>query len=331
MNWRTLIPVTSSEFSLLADARRVLVVDDDPLRATRFSSLLEKDGMSPVVCDNPQLAVAAIYGEPPDALLVHAHLGEKGGLELARLVKQDNVFAHLPVMLLVPDSWTDELLADPAFPFDDFLSDRAGAEEILARVRLSLIRARRQLDANPLTRLPGNNSIAKELEKRIALKEAFATVYIDLDNFKAFNDRYGFARGDQALKMTARLVVNSVSAASPKDYYVGHVGGDDFIYIVPEEKAESSCQAIINHFDTIILTLYDDVDREAGCIHSTNRKGEKETFPLMTISLAVVVNQEGQFSHPGEISAISAELKKNLKKMDGSNYLLDRRRYETGG
>jgi diguanylate cyclase (GGDEF)-like protein len=150
----------------------------------------------------------------------------------------------------------------------------------------------------------------RELETRIARGALFSAVYLDLDNFKAFNDRYGFTRGDEALRLTARLTAISVRQGAPHDSFVGHVGGDDFLFLLPIDTAETVCQQLIELFDQMIRSLYDDEERRQGCIRSVNRKGEQETFPLMSISLAVVPNYGARFTHPGQISSVAAELKK---------------------
>lgn len=303
----------------------VLVFHNDETKATLLSSQFMANQMIAVVCDDATMALAVVYNDPPDVIIVHQNIQPGGGVALSRMLKADNVFAHLPILLIVPKEELKAVLSSDEFPFDDYIEDGADWDDIFARAQLCIQRAYRQLDANPLTRLPGNNSIIKELETRLARKEEMAAVYVDLDNFKAFNDRYGFARGDQALKLAARLMVNCVSSGSPKDYYVGHVGGDDFMFMIPTTRAEIVCEQFIANFDGIIGSLYDDEDRHNGCIHSVNRAGIAETFPLMTISLAVVANREGHYTHPGEISSVAAELKKQLKKNPCSCYLMDRR------
>jgi diguanylate cyclase (GGDEF)-like protein len=305
--------------------RRVLLFHSDSTEANSVASALGAHRMTTTVCDDGEMALAVIYNDPPDLIAIHEKLEPNGGIALARMLKADNVFAHLPILLLVEADSRKSLLESGDYPFDDYINANAPPEDLVARATLSILRQHRQLDANPLTRLPGNNSIVRELEQRIEQSEAFATCYIDLDNFKAFNDRYGFSRGDEALQMTSRLVVNAVSVGSPRDYYIGHVGGDDYIYIVPIDRCETVTAQLVKNFDTVIQTLYDDDDRQRGSIASTNRKGEKETFPLMTISIAVVPNTDGRFTHRGQISTRAAELKKALKKKDGSNFMVDQR------
>jgi diguanylate cyclase (GGDEF)-like protein len=153
----------------------------------------------------------------------------------------------------------------------------------------------------------------------------FTIGYVDLDNFKSYNDRYGFLRGDEVIKMTARLVTNSVRKLHTADAFVGHIGGDDFVFIVPPDRSDDVCQEVITNFDLIVGDFYDEGDRVRGYIDSVNRKGKKEQFPIVPISIAVVTNEYRPIKHIGEVSSIAAEIKNRVKSMQGSNYVKDLR------
>jgi len=306
-------------------APHILIFDADSVRGERFTSRLAEGGMIASVCADGSTLLTTVHDETPDLVMLGLDVPPHGGLALARTLRSDNVFVHLPVLLVVPEADLPRIRTTGEYFFDDYIGPDPSPEDLLARVLLCVRRARRLLDASPLTRLPGNNSITMEMEIRIARKEEFATVYVDLGNFKAFNDRYGFLRGDEALRLTARLMVSCVSANSPQDYYIGHVGGDDFIFLVPCDRAEAICAQFIRSFDEIIGSVYDEGDRRRGYIESVNRRGETEIFPQMTVSLAVVISRSGQFEHPGEIGTIAAELKKKVKQVPESGFLVDRR------
>jgi diguanylate cyclase (GGDEF)-like protein len=216
-------------------------------------------------------------------------------------------------------------------PIDDYLHRPLNDRDVLARVSMVFARAERVRDANPLTRLPGNYSIMKQIQARIDTGDHFEVAYVDLDNFKSFNDKYGFLRGDDIIKITTRLLTNSVRKIQSAEAFVGHVGGDDFVFIVPPEDMAHVCQEVIRNFDLIVGDFYDEEDRAKGCIESTNRKGEKETFPLVSLSIAVVTNEHRPIKHIGEVSAIAAEVKKLVKMMPGSNYHKDLRGSPTQG
>lgn len=193
---------------------------------------------------------------------------------------------------------------------------------------LTELQIRCAFNANPLTGLSGNLLIEERLKAIVHEQLPVAVLYLDLDNFKAFNDKYGFEHGDKALLLTANIINSSLAkfgSATTRDF-LGHIGGDDFVIITQPAKAESLCQAIIQKFDQEIRSLYSPEDLERGYIKVLNRKGEKEKFPIISVSIAVVHNRECHFSNYLEIGEIAAELKKKAKKMDGSVYLIDKRR-----
>ncbi|MEW5762897.1 MAG: GGDEF domain-containing protein [Bacillota bacterium] len=180
--------------------------------------------------------------------------------------------------------------------------------------------------ANPLTGLPGNRQIEAELLNRLTGNEPFSVIYSDLDHFKGFNDRYGFERGDQAIKLTAAVITEEVGRVGRPDDLVGHIGGDDFVVITRPEIAEEICRSIIAAFDRRIPELYDPEDREKGYIETVDRQDRPVRLPLMSISLALIDCQPGQFTNPEELARVSAALKKYAKAKEGSVYVKERRR-----
>ncbi|WP_341860283.1 GGDEF domain-containing response regulator [Desulfohalovibrio reitneri] len=279
------------------------------------------------VFERARTAIETLFNEPPDLLVVDHNLPDMSGAQVASLVKSENVYRQLPVMLcLTPDDLSGGLDFGQV-ECDDFLMAPYDQDTVNARICLTLARASRSLDANPLTKLPGNTSIIQRIQDAIDRSENFALAYLDLDYFKAFNDKYGFSRGDEVLMMTARVIVNIIRGFSGVKTFVGHVGGDDFVFIVPPELAEDACRRIIKSFDDIVPHFYDADDRKQGFIRSTDRQGWVRDFPLMAVSIAVVLNQGGRLNHYGEASAIAMSLKKKAKETPTSNYVLDRREH----
>jgi GGDEF domain-containing protein len=246
--------------------------------------------------------------------------------EFMRMTKDDSVYKHLPLMLLTREEMLTALLKHPSLSCDDLLIYPARPDEVLLRVQLRESSATLNLDANPLTHLPGNFTIIATIQKTIDNSEQCALCYLDLDNFKAFNDCYGFARGDEALRMTARIISNVVQRISSAEGFVGHVGGDDFFFIIPAECGKECCEEIITNFDSVIPTLMDEEDRARGYIESKDRKGNPQRFPLLSASIAVIDLTITELNHLGEASAIAGELKKAVTKLEGSNYKVDRRK-----
>jgi len=181
-------------------------------------------------------------------------------------------------------------------------------------------------NANPLTKLPGNIVIMEEVENRIKKREQIAIFYSDLDNFKAFNDKYGIHKGDEAIEMTANVMKEIVSKQGNNNDLVGHEGGDDFVIVTTPEKADAIGQGIIDEFNKRVKNLYDKKDISQGFFISRDRSGQTHKFPIMGISLAGVTNQYRELKSYGEITNICAEIKKKVKEKEGSAYHIDKRK-----
>jgi len=199
--------------------------------------------------------------------------------------------------------------------------------ELEIREMVLKIKASQQvcLDASPLTRLPGNNAIEQVLKNKMAQNEKFALCYIDLDDFKAYNDKYGYAKGSELIKLTGEIIHHAKARHAHADDFVGHIGGDDFVLITSPERVKTVCEAIIAEFDQAIPAHYDAEDRQRGFIEGHDRYGVKRRFALMTISIAVVTDVRREFSSPIEIAQVATEIKDYVKSLPGSNYLIDRR------
>ncbi len=178
---------------------------------------------------------------------------------------------------------------------------------------------------SPLTKLPGNIPIQAELKKRLLKKQEFAVLYLDLDNFKAYNDTYGFLGGDEIIKQTARIISSNVNTDENSHNFVGHIGGDDFVALVSKDNYEAICQNIILEFDQKILDYFSDEDKERGYLEVPNRKGIIEEFPLVSISVGIVEVSKGRFHNILEIGEIGAQVKHLAKSTPGSAYAINRR------
>ena len=179
------------------------------------------------------------------------------------------------------------------------------------------------IDMSPLTRLPGNIVIENTLKERLGNGSLFAFCHFDLDNFKAFGDKYGYAMGSEVIKVTARIIGSSVAAYGTQEDFVGHIGGDDFVVITTPDRYEKICSAVIENFDRTAPGFYSPEDRSRGFIMGKTRQGEEAVFPIMTISIGVVTNRHRQLTDPLQIGEMSAELKECAKSRSGSNCVVD--------
>ena len=259
-------------------------------------------------------------------LIVIAGKGSfRAELNLIKTIKNHPILSLAPVILYHSHPTTKTILAGLNLGADDFFYSRWDTKLFSARLNMIINRSQRDLGVNPTTRLPGTSIIEREIARRIKRGERFAACYADLDDFKAYNDYYGYHYGDGLIKMTSEIIRDSVYSFS-QNSFVGHIGGDDFVFIIPPEKIDLVCGKIIEIFDRMIVRRYKKEDLRKGCIVTENRRGEKETFPIMTLSIAVLVNHERMFKHLGEISHMITDLKKYTKSLPGSNYFVERRK-----
>ncbi|TAJ97500.1 MAG: diguanylate cyclase [Candidatus Manganitrophaceae bacterium] len=263
-----------------------------------------------------------IYSDPPDLLIIDLTAPGPEVQKIVRGLKDESHFSVIPIIGLIRES-TEEGFDWSDYPLDDFIVAPIRYPELFSRVSLSLERIQRVFDHNPLTKLPGNTSIQKAIEK--ALGKPMAVCYIDVNHFKPYNDTFGFARGDEVLRMLARIMSNAVKETGGEGF-AGHVGGDDFVFIVSLDRAESVCKKIIDHFNIIISDLFSDQEKSDGFYIAKDRKGETQEIPLLGIAIAVVPTSNPKIRHYGMISAVAAELKKYAKQSTVSRYVIDRRK-----
>lgn len=268
-------------------------------------------------------AIDYIYNSIPDLVVVDYDQKDRNTQEILNNLKGDPIFRQLPVIVVlerimdIPD-WNITFVEDYIWKHD---FEREGRP----RVDLAIIRSERVVEVNPLTKLPGNTSINKQIQSRIDAGTAFSVAYADLDYFKPFNDYYGFTRGDEVLRITGRLILNIVKNKQPQESFVGHIGGDDFVFIMHTYLIEDAAGEIINAFDGIIPTMYDMEDRDRGHIITEDRRGNIETFPFIALSIGITGRSQQQYTHYGEITEIASEMKSLAKHTRGSCYKMDKR------
>jgi len=304
---------------------RLLVAGAETFLPPGCRVLLEAKGFKLKSCQRLQDAVAQVLEDPPDMLLVEKGFAGDGDRQLIRAVSACLQKANIPVLLALDEK---ELLTEMDwghFAVDDIVLQPFSPEVLLARLRLAEARMMRVFDNNPLSRLPGNTSILRAIQKTLDSDHGFGICYVDIDNFKPYNDRYGFARGDEVLLMVARIIVNVVEEMGRDESFVGHVGGDDFVFIVREEKITPVCERMLKNFDLVRNMFLSAEDVAAGAFIGKDRQDRETRFGLLSISIAVVTTGSGKYHHAGEVSAVASQVKHYVKQLDGSNYLIDRR------
>ncbi|MEN8112972.1 MAG: response regulator [Actinomycetota bacterium] len=304
---------------------RILVVDDDPDILEYVRMNLEREGFEAETASNGSDALAMASERPPSLVLLDVMMPGMDGLTTLRHLRNDPPTASVPVVMLTAKALAQDRVKGLDLGADDYITKPFAVEELVARVRTVIRRSQQMRDVSPLTGLPGNFRIAAELEHRVASRDPLAVVHGDLDNFKAFNDHYGFMRGDTVIKYTAQVLTDAVGASGDADAFVGHVGGDDFIALMSPDAVEAFCEHVIQAFDDGVLDFYDTTDAVQGYIEVTDRRGERHAFPIASFSMGVVTNQTRAIASEWEASAIASEMKEFAKRQTGSTYAIDRR------
>lgn len=304
---------------------RILIVDDEPDILKILGNRLEHAGYDVAKASDGREALEKIEGVNPDLIILDVMMPHLDGFGVCRKLRENAATCLIPVIFLTAKGQTVDKIAGIKSGADEYVTKPFDFDELEARIEELLRRKQQILSANPLTGLPGNISIAEEIHKRIKSNEKFAVCYLDINNFKSYNDRYGYLKGDSVLFQTSRLIMDAVRDSGVRNAFIGHIGGDDFILIVPSGYEDSVCYGIIKSFDAFSPLQYDEAERNCGYIRGQDRQGRELCFPLMSISIAVVTNEKRAITHPGQVAEIAAELKKYAKSMQGSNYIKDAR------
>ncbi len=262
----------------------------------------------------------------PDMIIVDEDTIGVDVKEVCKILRQDEDNSITPIIVISSNWDKDHRLEILKQSVEYFIVKPIEKEYIYYTIKnlTRLLQVNRRV--SPLTGLPGNVQIQTEMKRRLLNKENFAILYFDLDNFKAYNDIYGFSNGDEIIKFTARTIVDNIHTTDSNDNFIGHIGGDDFIAIASDGDYDKICKKIINEFDENVLKYYNKEDIEKGYIEVANRKGIIEQFPLTSISIGVVVVEPGRFRNTLEIGEIGAQVKHQAKSISGSSYIINRRR-----
>lgn len=304
---------------------RVLIIDDDPdIRDVLNLSLSEHYDISAAA--NGKEGLEMVHSKNPDLIITDYNMPVMNGPEFLRNLRHDILLRHIPVIMLTGKGEIKDMVDGIESGADDYLVKPFEPETLLARIRMILKRTVRSLDANPLTHLPGNSSIMEECQNRIDAAKPFAVGYADLDKFKIYNDKYGFECGDEIIRALARILIDVTQQFCGTDAFVGHIGGDDFVFICDDDKADAISQKIIDGFDKLSPSFYNDEDRRAGFIMGVDRQGNAIKAALVSISIGVVSNVNQKITHVAQIGEIAAELKKLAKSVDKSNFQRDQRK-----
>ena len=305
--------------------QEIYIIDDDESSVLVFRELFKNDPeykFISVTSDKIKVALKNI----PSIIIINEDAIEVDVIDLCEKIRNDEDNSITPIIVVSSNSDKNHRIKILKESVEYYIKKPVNPQYLYFTIKnLSrLLNINRRI--SPLTGLPGNVQIHAELKKRISNKEEFSVLYLDLDNFKAYNDVYGFLKGDEIIKFTADTIIRCIHSQISDGSFVGHIGGDDFIAIVPTLNCEDLCKNIIANFDAEVTKFFTEEDSEKGYIEVANRKGVIEQFPLTSISIGVVEADKGRFTNMLEIGEVGAQVKHLAKSVIGSSYAIDRRK-----
>lgn len=310
---------------------RILVVDGDPATLRFVEVNLRLEGYAVDTASDGEQALAMVRAHPPDLVVLDVMIPGIDGLEVTRRLRADGVAAHVPIIILTAKSMTGDKVVGLAAGADDYVLKPFDPLELIARVRTTLRRTSELRATSPLTGMPGNHRIDRELAGRLDEGRDLALVYADLNDFKTFNDRYGFLHGDEVITLTARVIREAAAAVGDPDAFAGHIGGDDFMILVHPDRVAALCEAIIADFDRSVPALYDPEDAARGYLEITDRVGRVLRSPIVSIAMGVASTERRRFHDHREMVQVATEMKSFVKHTyPGSAYAIDSRRTPEG-
>jgi diguanylate cyclase (GGDEF)-like protein len=303
----------------------ILVVDDEPDIAQFVAVNLRSEGYVVLVAFDGEEALDRAEEVRPDLVLLDVMMPKVDGFEVAQRIRRNPRTASTSIVMLTAAALSSEKVLGFSSGADDYIVKPFDPIELLVRVKTTLRRARDLRSLSPLTGLPGNFRIEDEIQRNIDEDTPFAVLYCDLDHFKAYNDHNGFVEGNLVLQATARILQEAVEEYARANGFVGHVGGDDFLVILPPDMADMAAARICERFDQEIAGFYDRKDLERGYIEVEDRQGNLQRFGLIAVSIGVATTNRRKFSHHGEAVHVATEMKQCAKRRSGSSFAVDRR------
>ena len=302
----------------------ILVVEDDAAVARMLSATLEAEGYHPLVACTGEEGVTLALREGPQLILLDLMLPGMDGFEVVQNLRGNARTAYIPVMVVSARHDAADKVRAFESHVDDYLTKPFNGDELLARIRTQL-RHVQQLQLSPLTGLPSGRRVEQAIEDRLAAPGQWSILYLDLDNFKAYNDVYGFVRGNDLIRLLANIINTTMREIGGPADFLGHVGGDDFILISSAEHVDPLCKRIIERWDAESRAFYSPEDLQRGTLIAVDRRGQRQTYPLVALSIGVVTNERRPITSLAEVSRVAAEVKRAAKAAPSSSWYVDQR------
>ncbi|MBI5201549.1 MAG: response regulator [Elusimicrobia bacterium] len=307
---------------------KILIADDeDSIHSLLRRALPDAEYAITSAVDGDETLRQAREGSP-DLILLDVHMPGKDGMQILAELRRDTRTRMVPVILVTGDAAPGDRVRGLDSGADDYVGKPFDVRELTARISSVLRRNRRDMAANPLTKLPGSPTIEEEVSRRISDREPFAFLYVDIDHFKAYNDAYGYARGDGMLQELSECLVGCAAIAGAPGDFVGHVGGDDFVVVCDPARAEQLARAVASRFDRAVPRFYGEIARRWGFIETRDRLGRWRHFPLASLSIGIVSTATHDLQRYAQVVERASEMKAWVKARGAcgkSRYAFDRR------
>ena len=306
--------------------KKIFIISSNPALRDILQFCFDGWGYEVFLRDSHQADLSSIKKISPLVIVVDVHSARQSDLTICTLLKNDPITAFIPIITLINKRHLRVQLLNLKYGVDDYLIKPPDPLDLRIRIEMAIKRSQHSLYSNPLTGLPGGRIIEEMLKEKIKEKESFSFGYIDIDNFKYFNDVYGYIKGDRAIMHTAYLLYTSIMSTAGENDFIGHIGGDDFVFITTPDNYQKFCEKFISMFDSVIPFHYSQEDRMRGFIIARNRTHRLKKIPLMSVSVAVVNRDNSSgINSIVQINERITEIKKYLKTIPRSNFMADRR------
>ena len=304
--------------------QEIYIINDNTQDANQIQSLFKDESFKIKIVKTEQIDIA--LRNIPSLIIVDEDHLKRDIIEFCKTIRANEDNGITPIIVLSSNTEKKHRVSVLETAVEYYIKKPIDVDYLYYTVKniMRLMYVNRRV--SPLTGLPGNVQILAELKKRVMNEEEFAVLYADLDHFKEYNDVYGFLKGDEIIKYTAKTIVRNVHSLKGNHCFVGHIGGDDFVAIVSKTDYEQVCQNILAEFDKDIHNFFTKDDLERGYLEVANRKGIIEQFPLTSLSIGVVEADKGRFKNILEIGEVGAQVKHVAKTIMGSSYAIDRRK-----
>ena len=296
---------------------KILIIDKDPQIIKVLEKILTKSGFECILTSNEEDAIEIAAKDPPDLIILDLQDSDRDGLFMNPEIKRRHHIAQIPVLMLTTMCSEKDKIFALESGIDDFFCKPFSSDELLAKIKAIVRQNTRTRDSNPTTNLPGGNALEEEIGRRLARKSIFVLMHVDIDNFKAYADSYGFNSANKMIRLCGNILVQAAESMNDKDIFIAHIGGDDFIIVANPDKYESLAKKVLELFDSAVPSCFRKEDIQNGFFKSRDRKNLTKKFPITTISIGIVSNQEVEYKDATEIGRVLVQAKNTAKSMDG--------------